>query len=64
MVSYYLIMLLWSGVGGQLFDHHVGMVKGWWLAIDTFFRRTLSRSFREKKHQFVMLAIASLITFV
>ena len=35
MVSYYLIMLLWSGVGGQLFDHHVAMVTGWWLAIDT-----------------------------
>ena len=66
MVSYYLIMLLWSGVGGQLFDHHVAvvrgwwlaidhhvaMVKGWWLAIDTFFRRTLSRSFREKSKFF------------
>ena len=68
-------MLLWSRVGGSLFEHHVAMVKGWWLAFDhhvamvkgwwlvidhhvamvkgwglainTFFRRTLSRSFRE-----------------
>ena len=41
-----IIMLLWSGVGGQLLSHHVAVVRGWWSAIDTFFRRTLSRSFR------------------
>ena len=59
MVSYCLIMLLWSPVGGPLFSscccgqglvvnycHHV------WRSIEhTFFRRTLSRSFREKGSQ-------------
>ena len=48
ILSYHLtvvssfIMLLWSGVGGQLFDHqsycgqlfhHVAVVRGWWSAI-------------------------------
>ena len=33
MVSYCLIMLLWSGVGGQLLSHHVAVVRGWWSAI-------------------------------
>ena len=41
-----MIMLLWSGVGGQLLSscccsqglvvshcHHVGVVRGWWSAI-------------------------------
>ena len=48
VVSYCHIMLLWSGVGGQLLSHHVAVVRSWWSAIDAFFRRTLSRSFREK----------------
>ena len=26
MVSYLIIMLLWSGVGGQLLDHHLTVV--------------------------------------
>ena len=57
--SYCHIVLLWSEVGGQLLLlhvavirqlllHHVAVVRGWWSAIDTFVRRTLSRSFREK----------------
>ena len=33
MVSYSLIKLLWSGVGGQLLSHHVAVVRGWWSAI-------------------------------
>ena len=74
------IILLWSGVGGQLFSHHVAVVRGrwsaivtscccgqglvvsyshimllwsrvggscWWSIAHAFFRRTLSRSFRE-----------------
>jgi len=28
-----LIMLLWSGVGGQLLSHHVAVVKGWWFML-------------------------------
>ena len=56
-VNYCHIMLLWSGVGGQLLSHHVAMVKGWWLAIDTFFRRTLSRSFREKSWRKTLLMV-------
>ena len=56
-----VIMLLWSGVGGQLLSscccgqglvvsycHHVAVVSCWWSIAHTFFRRTLSRSFREK----------------
>ena len=35
VVSYYLIMLLWSGVGGQLLSHHVAVVRGWWSAIES-----------------------------
>ena len=35
VVSYCLIMLLWSGVGGQLLSHHVAVVRGWWSAIVT-----------------------------
>ena len=54
VVSYCHIMLLWSGVGGQLLSHHVAVVRGWWSAIVTFFRRTLSRSFREEKHVLVI----------
>ena len=48
VVSHYLIMLLWSGVGGQLLDHHLTVVSCWWSIARTFFRRTFSRSFREK----------------
>ena len=33
MVSYCLIMLLWSGVDGQLLSHHVAVVTGWWSTI-------------------------------
>ena len=33
MVSYCLIILLWSGVGGQLLSHHVAVVNVWWSAI-------------------------------
>jgi len=61
VVSYVLISgqglvvsLLWSGVGGQLLSHQIAVVRGWWSAIVSacwwlilFFRRTLSRSFRE-----------------
>ena len=49
MVSYCLIMLLWSGVGGQLFSscccgqglvvsysHHVAVVRGWWSAMVSY----------------------------
>ena len=46
VVSYYLIMLLWSGVGGQLFDHHLTVVRSWWSTVHAFFRRTLSQRFR------------------
>ena len=33
MVSYCHIMLLWSGVDGQLLSHHVAVVRGWLSAI-------------------------------
>ena len=29
------LMLLWSGVGGQLLSHHVAVVRGWWSTIVT-----------------------------
>ena len=44
-----LIMLLWSGVGGQLFDHHFTVVRSWWSTVHTFFRRTLSKRFPENQ---------------
>ena len=37
------------GQGLVVLDHHLTVVSGWWLVIDTFFRRTLSRSFRENE---------------
>ena len=43
MVSYLIIILLWSGVGGPLFDHHVAVVRGWWSTVHTIFRRTLAQ---------------------
>ena len=59
-----VIRLLWSEVGGQpLSSHccgqglvvsycdHVAVVRGWWSIAHTFFRRTLSRSFRENSPQ-------------
>ena len=32
-VSYCHIMLLWSGVGGQLLSYHVAVVRGWWFML-------------------------------
>ena len=50
------IILLWSGVGGQLvtsssaalLSYHLAVVRGWWSSRLPFFRRTLSQRFREK----------------
>ena len=47
LLSYHSYHLLWSGVGGQLLSYHVGGLC-WWSILHEFFRRTLSRSFREK----------------
>ena len=44
LLSYHLLR---SGVGGQLLSYHVGGLC-WWSILHEFFRRTLSRSFREK----------------
>ena len=49
------IILLWSGVGGQLvtsssaalLSYHLAVVRGWWSSMLPFFRRTLSQRFRE-----------------
>ena len=30
VASYLIIILLWSGVGGQLFDHCLTVVRNWW----------------------------------
>ena len=36
VVSYCLIMLLWSGVNGQLLSHHVAVVRGWSAIVSSY----------------------------
>ena len=70
------IILLWSGVGGQLLSssccgqglvvtyyHHLAVVRGWWSAVHTFFRRTLSQRFREKMRKSCFLSDMSCFFF-